>query len=92
MKHPGDASVANERLSVVVFDWYGTLAAPNRDDLWPQLPELITASGGSTNTDGYLRWLNDHPLEHVEHFKDEQVYRRWQRDRLSLLLDQYEVS
>lgn len=79
-------------VSVVVFDWYGTLAAPNEDDVWARLPGLVAASGGSPNADAYLRSGNDHPLEHVEHSTDEQAYRRWQRDRLSALLERCEVS
>lgn len=32
--------------AVVVFDWYNTLAAPNPNDFWTRLPELISEAGG----------------------------------------------
>ncbi len=69
-------------VTTVVFDWYATLAAPNRDDFWTRLPELITGAGGDPRPDVLAVWNDEHPTDHREHSADESAYRAWQRRRL----------
>jgi putative hydrolase of the HAD superfamily len=68
----------------VVFDWYATLAAPNPDDFWPQIPERITGAGGVVDPEALRAW-GDHPLLHREHSTDEPTYQRWERGRMDEL-------
>lgn len=72
-------------MAAVVFDWYGTLAAPNPDDFWSRLAELIADAGGRPDADALRTWEHEHPLAHGEHSSDEHAYRRWQRARLEAL-------
>lgn len=69
-------------VSAVVFDWYATLAAPNPDDFWVRLPELITEAGGRPDTGALRAWEQDHPADHRERSASEAAYRAWQRHRL----------
>lgn len=68
--------------STVVFDWYATLAAPNPDDFWNRLPELIVGAGGVPDSEVVATWMNQHPSDHREHSTSEATYRAWQRRRL----------
>jgi putative hydrolase of the HAD superfamily len=76
----------------VVFDWYNTLAAPNPDDFWTRLPELIADAGGTPDEDALHAWDRAHPLAHGEHSSSESTYRRWQRRRFEQLLERCEVD
>jgi putative hydrolase of the HAD superfamily len=69
----------------VVFDWHATLAAPNADDFWPRIPELIVQAGGVVDPVAFRAW-NAHQAVHVEHSTDEATYRRWERSRMAELL------
>jgi HAD superfamily hydrolase (TIGR01509 family) len=69
----------------VVFDWYATLAAPNPDDFWNGIPELIQGAGGVVDPAALHEWEVAHPLVHVEQSADEPTYRAWQRARLDEL-------
>lgn len=75
-------------VGAVVFDWYNTLAAPNTEDFWPRIPELITAAGGTHDEGALSEWVADHPLEHEDHSTSEVSYRAWQRRRFVRLLEQ----
>lgn len=78
--------------SAVVFDWYDTLAAPNPDDFWTRLPELVADAGGTPDDDAIRSWDRAHPVEHGEHSSSESTYRRWQRQRFEELLERCEVE
>lgn len=73
-------------VSAVVFDWYGTVAAPNDDDFWVRLPEIIVDAGGEPRAEALREWENEHPVDHREHSSTEETYRRWQRERMQRLL------
>jgi putative hydrolase of the HAD superfamily len=73
-------------VSAVVFDWYGTLAAPNDDDFWVRLPQIIVGAGGRPVAEALREWERDHPLDHREHSSTEDAYRLWQRHRIDQLL------
>lgn len=75
-------------VGAIVFDWYNTLAAPNPDDFWSRLPELITGAGGRPDEQALHDWDVGHPTEHQEHSTSEAAYRAWQGRRLGHLLDQ----
>jgi putative hydrolase of the HAD superfamily len=72
-------------IEVVVFDWYATLGAPNDEDFWPRVPELIEAAGGVVDRDALREWEREHPSLHEEQSSSEAIYRQWQRDRLEHL-------
>lgn len=73
-------------IEVVVFDWYATLGAPNDEDFWPRIPELIERAGGVVDAGAVREWESEHPALHEEQSASEATYRQWQRDRLEHLL------
>lgn len=73
-------------IEVVVFDWYATLGAPNDEDFWPRIPELIERAGGVVDAGALREWESEHPALHEEQSASEATYRQWQRDRLEHLL------
>jgi HAD superfamily hydrolase (TIGR01549 family) len=77
--------------AVVVFDWYNTLAAPNPDDFWTRLPELISEAGGAPDEAAVVQWEAGHPLVHHEYSTSEDAYRGWQSRRLGQLLEACQV-
>lgn len=79
-------------VGAVVFDWYNTLAAPNGDDFWVRIPEIIAAAGGTPVEQALHEWEAGHPLEHQEQSVSEARYREWQRHRFTRLLEQSGVS
>jgi len=74
-----------DSIEVVVFDWYATLGAPNEDDFWPRVPELISDAGGVVDRGALREWESAHPDLHEEQPASEEIYRQWQRDRLEHL-------
>jgi putative hydrolase of the HAD superfamily len=76
---------------VVVLDWYGTLAMPNRADFWGRLPALVVEAGGVVDATALAEWEGGSPLEHDEHSSSEEAYRAWQGDRLALLLQRCRI-
>ena len=74
-------------IDVVVFDWYATLGAPNDEDFWPRIPELVVAAGGVVDHDALREWELGHPSLHEEESASEATYRQWQRDRLEHLFE-----
>lgn len=87
-----DRTIASIAITTVVFDWYGTLAAPNPDDWWPRLGELIRAAGGTPLPEVLSQWDDGHPVDHPEHSTSEASYRAWQRDRLATVLVASDVT
>lgn len=78
--------------TAVVFDWYATLAAPNVDDFWTRLPDIVTAAGGLPDPAALAEWAGAHPIEHREHSASETSYRTWQRSRLAALFTRCGVA
>ena len=72
-------------IDVVVFDWYATLGAPNDEDFWPRIPELIEGAGGVVDAGALREWESEHPALHEGQSVSEATYRQWQRDRLEHL-------
>lgn len=79
-------------ISTVVFDWYATLGAPNDDDFWPRLPDLIERAGGVVDTAALQSWDVGHPSLHPGPSRSEETYRRWQRGRLEELFQRCELD
>lgn len=78
--------------STVVFDWYATLAAPNPDDFWTRLPEIVAGAGGDPRPDVLAAWEQDHPSAHPEHSASERAYRAWQRRRLDAVFESCRIA
>jgi len=66
-------------VEAVIFDWYGTLAAPSQEDFWNRMPQIIEGAGGQVQ--GLTDWEAS-PMEHEAHSTSETTYRAWQADRL----------
>lgn len=87
-----DRTIAPIAITTVVLDWYATLAAPNPDDWWPRLGDMIRAAGGTPLPEVLARWEHGHPIDHPEHSASEASYRAWQRDRLATVLVASDVT
>jgi putative hydrolase of the HAD superfamily len=69
-------------VEAIIFDWYGTLAAPNNDDFWTRMPQMIEAAGG--HAPPISEWETI-PIEHESHSLSEDAYRAWEAGRLRTL-------
>jgi len=63
----------------IIFDRYGTLAAPSSEDFWNRMPEIIERAGRQVQ--GLTEWEAS-PLEHEAQSQNEATYRAWQAERL----------
>jgi len=76
-------------IEAIIFDWYGTLAAPSHEDFWNRMPEIIQGAGGKLQ--GLTEW-EANPLKHEAHSRSEDIYRAWQADRLSTLFQRCGIA
>jgi len=76
-------------VEAIIFDWYGTLCAPNDDDFWTRMPQIIEKAGGQVQ--GLNEWETN-PVEHEAHSQREETYRTWQADRLTSLFQRCGIA
>ena len=75
----------------VVFDWYGTLAAPAPEDWWQQMLTLIEDAGARPSAEAFTDWSTPETV-HPQHSASEGAYRRYEESLLDRLLGQSKLS